>query len=128
MKLRIALAGIVAAAIAAVAAPTAAQAGPNDNNDARVAGVSSVAATEWCPEAHFCIYTGRDYTGRMFKLFRCQTYSLSNWNGVGSWWNRNSDNAHAYILDQNRRRLVDSAPYTFNGAYNFKPAWYVTAC
>lgn len=134
MKARIALAGAFAAIIAAVAAPTVAHAGPNDNANARVAGVASRPASDGCGLGNFCIYTNRDYSGRVFWLPRCSpNYSLSNWNGVGSYLNNNSGGAFGYIKDANGRNLVISNPDASAGswgnpAYNFKPAWYVHAC
>ena len=132
MKARIVLAGVLAAAVAAVAAPSAALAGPNDNNDARVAGVSPSGRPGLCDVGNFCIYTGPNYTGKVFQLYHCRSYSLSNWNGIGSWFNNNSGGAHAYILDRKGNTLVDSGPNIgqnfYDDSYNFKPAWFVKAC
>jgi len=132
MKLRKTLVALSAAAAtaAAVAVPTAAQAGPNDNNNASVIGVAAGNPADGCPLGYFCMYTGATYTGRVYRLFHCTTYSLNQWNGVGSWINNNSGGAHALIQDQNHRTLVDSDPNSnwFNGSYNWKPAWFVKAC
>jgi|tagenome__1003787_1003787.scaffolds.fasta_scaffold20951979_4 hypothetical protein len=128
MKLRIALAGLCAAAVAAVGAPAPALAGANDNNAAGVVGVASVPAGYFCGQGYFCLWTGSNWSGRQYQLYYCRTYSLTQWNGIGSWLNNNTGGKHARILDQSHRTLVDSAPGTYNHAYNFKPAWYVTAC
>ena len=36
------------------------------------------------------MYTGTDYTGKMFAFGHCEVYNLSNWNGAGSWVNNQS--------------------------------------
>jgi hypothetical protein len=130
MKARIALVAAAAAAVASVAAPSAAMAGPNDNNNASVAGVSAGNPNDGCGVGYFCLYTGPTYTGRVFRLFHCQTYSLANWNGVGSWINNNSGGAHAQIQGQSHNTITDTDPVNnwFNGSYDMKPAWYVKAC
>jgi hypothetical protein len=127
MKVRIALAGAFAAAIAAVAAPSAAYAGPNDNEGARIAGVGSVTAGA-CPYEHTCLYTRPNYTGRMFKLYHCNTYSMSQWNGVGSWHNNNSGGVWADLLDQQKELLVSVAAGTAWPTEDFEPVWYVKPC
>lgn len=130
MKARIAFVAAVAAAIAAVAVPTAASAGPNDNNNASVAGVAAGSPSEGCGVGYFCLYTGSSFTGRVYRLYNCKTYSLSGWNGVGSWLNNNSGGAHAQIQDRNHRTITDTDPTNnwYNGGYDFKPAWFVRAC
>jgi hypothetical protein len=128
MKLRIALAAVCAAAIAAVAAPAAAQAGPNDNNAAGIVGVSSVPAGYFCNDGYVCLWTGSYWSGRQFQLYRCGTYSLTQWNGVGSWLNNQTGGAHARFLDRNRRVVLDSVPNQYNAVYNFAAVWYVKLC
>jgi hypothetical protein len=128
MKLRMALAGFCAAAVAAVAVPAPALAGPSDNSAAGITGVASVPAGYYCEAGHFCLWTGSDWSGRQFQLYYCRTYSMTQWNGVGSWWNNNTGGARGQILDQNRRVLINPAPGAYNHAYNFKPAWFVTPC
>jgi hypothetical protein len=128
MKLRIALAGLCAAAVAAVGAPAPALAGPNDNSAAGVVGVTSVPGGYYCSAGYFCLWTGSYWSGRQFQLYYCRTYSLTQWNGVGSWWNHNTGGKRGLILDRNRRVLVNAPASASNPAYNFKPAWFVTPC
>jgi hypothetical protein len=136
MKARIALVGAIATVLATVAAPTAAMAGPNDNNNASVGGVTPINApsdpSDGCPEGNFCLYTGAGYTGKVFRLYHCQTYSLADWNGIGSYWNHNTGGAHGYIQNQNHGTITDASAYPGNNSwahdYNFTPAWYVKAC
>lgn len=129
MKARITLAAIVAAAIGAVAVPTAAYAGPNDNNNATVAGVAGVNPYPGvCDVGRFCLFTGPNFTGKVFPLIRCTTYAIHNWNGVGSWANNNSGGKHALLLDRNGYKIIETVPGDSNVRYNFKPVWYVNAC
>ncbi len=121
-------AAVVAATAAVVAAPAAAHAGPNDNAGATVSGVTAKDASADCPGSHFCIYTGPAQTGKVFQLYRCETYTLRGWNGIGSYMNWNADGARAYILGKNREVLTVSKPDTdwhWDDEYDFKPAYYV---
>ena len=47
--------------------------------------------SEGCPDGNFCMYTGANYTGKVFWLYHCKTYDLANWNGVGSYINSKSN-------------------------------------
>ncbi|MEV8525141.1 peptidase inhibitor family I36 protein [Streptomyces sp. NPDC052000] len=123
--------GISAMALSLFAATSGvAFAGPYDNNGATVTGVAGVSPSEGCTPGYFCIYTGTDYTGTMFRMYHCQEYNLNNWNGVGSWINDNTGGAHALIQDRNYNTLVDTDPTNnwYNGSYDFAPAWHVKAC
>ncbi|GGY18962.1 MULTISPECIES: peptidase inhibitor family I36 protein [Streptomyces] len=123
--------GVSALALSFVAATSGvAFAGPHDNNGATVTGVAGVSPSEGCTPGYFCIYTGTDYTGTMFRMYHCAEYNLNNWNGVGSWINDNTGGAHALIQDRNYNTLVDTDPTNnwYNGSYNFAPAWHVKAC
>ncbi|WP_162952655.1 peptidase inhibitor family I36 protein [Streptomyces hundungensis] len=119
-------------------------AGPHDNNGASVSGVAGISPNEGCTPGYFCIYTGANYTGTMFRMYHCVEYHLNNWDGVGSWINDNTGGAHALIQDRNYNTLVDTDTDTdpdtdtdtdtdpdnnwYNGNYNFAPAWHVKAC
>jgi len=107
---------------------SAAFAGPHDNNDAGVTGVAARNADEGCPVGNFCIYTGTNYTGRVFWLYYCREYSLTRWNDFGSFFNNNSGGAHGYIRNQDHSLRLDTAPGEKASVYDFKPVWYITAC
>jgi Peptidase inhibitor family I36 len=126
--------GLAAIALAFVAAPSGvAYAGPNDNNNAAVYGGATVHnPNEGCPDGNFCMYTGPDYTGKVFWLYHCHEYDLANWNGVGSYLNSNTGGAHAYIQNRSYGTITDANAYPngnwYNDHYNFAPAWHVKAC
>jgi hypothetical protein len=116
-------------AAAAFAVPTAAYADEDPlNANARVSGVTPRPASEGCPAGNFCLYTGPEWSGRVFRLFYCQEYALSRWNGYGSWYNNNTGGARAQILNSSRISIYDTDPGDSHPAYDFEPAWYVRAC
>ncbi|MGW3858692.1 peptidase inhibitor family I36 protein [Micromonospora arida] len=51
-----------------------------------MSGVSSQAPGS-CPYTAVCVYTDTYFGGRMFVLYQCRWYSLTNWNGWGSIYN-----------------------------------------
>jgi hypothetical protein len=99
----------------------------------------------YCDDGDFCIYTGAGLTGTKYGLPDCTTYTLSNWNGVGSWWNRQyiaDYNVNALFEDRNHNRVLvynnfnnsdyngwyDSAQLIGWGDINFAPVWYIQPC
>ncbi|GIF06883.1 peptidase inhibitor family I36 protein [Actinoplanes siamensis] len=131
MKTRMAMLAALAVLGAAVSAPGTAYAGARDNEDARVSGVRGVPA-EPCPSQYFCLYTRSNHSGQVFKLFRCQTYGIGMWNGIGSYYNHDGGGKHAKFLDKGRKEILNIPPYPDSGhsssRYDFRPVWYVTAC
>lgn len=127
MKLRIAVASATAALLGALAVPAAAVAGPTDNENASVAGVASVAAGA-CPSGYLCLYTRTGLTGRMFKLFHCQFYALSNWNGRGSVRNNQTGGVAAYLYGQDKHGTTSLIPAGSHFDQDFRPAWYAKPC
>jgi hypothetical protein len=115
------------------------------NNNASVAGVPFCSninrpADCWtwengsqvdCPSAHFCIYTHSFATAnsRVFSLYHCREYALSNWLDQGFVWNNNTGGAPGYLRGSNHATLPGG---TFSAGeadwYNFYPVWYVKAC
>jgi hypothetical protein len=128
--------GVAALVLTLAATPGAAFAGSNDNANARVSGVQGESPSDGCDmnSGYFCLYTKIYGGGTMFKLYYCQEYDLSNWNGIGSFFNGNTDGRHALLQDRNYRTIYDSAP-AFNeygtyyeGIYDFNPVWHINAC
>ena len=113
------------------------------NANASVVGVPfcsniNVAADCWtwengsqvdCPFAHFCIYTHSFATSnsKVFSLYRCREYSLSNWLDQGFVWNNNSGGAPGWLRNRNHGNLRTFAAGEADW-YNFFPVWYVKAC
>ena len=139
-KLRMALAtaSVVAATGAtALLGAGAAHAAGNDNASVSGRDVSvgwGDGTINTCPSGDICMYTGTNYTGKVFKFGHCERYSLSNWNGYGSWVNNqtvgNSYSTYALVLNQSRQTIDKLTPYYpwWNPSYNWAPAWYVQPC
>jgi hypothetical protein len=128
MRIRMAIASAAAALIGVVAAPAVALAGPTDNESASVAGVASVPAGA-CPSGYFCLYTRTGLTGRMFKLYYCQYYAMSNWNGTGSARNNQiGADAVAYLFGQDKRTAYSRIPVGYQSNQDFRPVWYAKPC
>lgn len=87
-----------------------------------------------CPWEDLCMYTGTNYTGKMFAFGHCEIYSLSNWNGAGSWVNNqsvgNSYSTYATVYGASGQKIDSLSPYSpyWNGNYNWAPAWSVKPC
>ncbi|MFI6102993.1 peptidase inhibitor family I36 protein [Streptomyces sp. NPDC051310] len=82
-----------------------------------------------CPAQNFCMFTGPDFTGAQFNLYRCATYTLENWTGDGSWINNQTPGTRAQFLDRNRN-VIHTTPgaYSASSRYNWDPVWYVVNC
>ncbi|MBT2390766.1 hypothetical protein J7E87_15380 [Streptomyces sp. ISL-1] len=82
-----------------------------------------------CPYENFCMYTGTNYTGTQFNLWRCQTYDLSNWNYPGSWINNQTPGTRARFLDRNYNTIYTTpGAYSYSSYYNWAPVWHVIPC
>ena len=139
-KLRIALAtASVVAATGATALIGAGAANAAGNGGAWVSGRDVQVGTGngsigTCPLGDFCMYTGTGYTGTMFAFGHCENYSLSQWNGNGSWVNNqtvgNSYSTYAKVLGASGQQIDSLSPYApyWNASYNWSPAWGVKPC
>ena len=129
MRTRLALISLLAAALTTVAVPSPSFAAGNNNN-ATIDGVISIPADEsaGCASSEFCMFTGPTWSGRAFRMHRCGTYTMRNWNGYGSWTNSNIDGAHGYLKNRSGQVLVDSYPGQASRNFNFAPVWFVTPC
>ncbi|MFC4609919.1 hypothetical protein ACFO9E_19200 [Streptomyces maoxianensis] len=82
-----------------------------------------------CPYENFCMYTGTNYSGTQFNLWRCQTYDLSNWNYPGSWINNQTPGTRARFLDRNYNTIYTTpGAYSYSSYYNWAPVWHVIPC
>jgi hypothetical protein len=63
-------------------------------------------ASEGCPAGNFCLYTGPEWSGRVFRLFHCQEYALSRWNGYGSWYNNDTGGGTGDRVEGVNRRVA----------------------
>ncbi|MET9429475.1 MULTISPECIES: peptidase inhibitor family I36 protein [unclassified Streptomyces] len=82
-----------------------------------------------CPAQNFCMFTGTNFTGAQFNLYRCATYALDNWTGYGSWINNQTAGTRARFLDSNRNTIYTTpGAYSASSSYNWNPVWYVVNC
>ncbi len=133
-----------AALIATLAVPSAATAGPADqpvvsvaaqpanataadNPNAGISGVASQALGP-CPYGATYVYTDTYFGGRMFVLYQCRWYSLTNWNGWGSIYNNQTWGAWADIMDRNGNPIRGFSSGVAWEAVDFSPVWYIRMC
>ncbi|MFF9863848.1 peptidase inhibitor family I36 protein [Streptomyces sp. NPDC013953] len=82
-----------------------------------------------CPAQNFCMFTGPDFTGAQFNLYRCATYTLENWTGDGSWINNQTPGTRARFLDHNRNTIhTTPGAYSASSRHDWDPVWYVVNC
>ncbi|ACU70345.1 hypothetical protein Caci_1422 [Catenulispora acidiphila DSM 44928] len=85
-----------------------------------------------CHSGHFCIYTGTNYSGKVFSFYHCKynggDWALQNWLSAGSYINDNSGGTDAYTKDQNHNVITATAPGSRSTNYNFNPVYFVQAC
>lgn len=85
----------------------------------------------FCPSGHFCLYTNQlpGPNGKVFSLFHCREYSLSNWLDRGFLYNNNTGGAPGFLRNRNHVTFSDGTiPAQTGKTYNFFPVWYVKAC
>ncbi len=92
--------------------------------------VGTRAAAAWeCSYEYFCMYRGQNGTGDRLALYNCRDYALSDWEGLGSWWNNQTPGTRAQLKDQNRNVVTTTLPASsYNPSYNWTPIWYVKPC
>ncbi|UFQ14133.1 MULTISPECIES: peptidase inhibitor family I36 protein [Streptomyces] len=96
---------------------------------AALLGLATPAAAADCPAGNFCLFSGPDFTGSQFNLYRCDTYSLQGWEGHGSWVNNQTPGTRAQFLDQNHN-VIHTTPgaYSASTHHDWTPVWYVRNC
>jgi hypothetical protein len=96
---------------------------------ATLLGLATPAAAADCPSGNLCLFTGTDFTGTQYNIYRCDTYALSNWEGYGSWINNQTPGTRAQFLDENRNVIYTTpGAYSASSSYNWTPVWYVRSC
>ncbi len=65
---------------------------------------------------------------KVFKLYYCNTYSLSYWNGGGFYWNNQTSGTTGHVYGSSGQVIKDM--YTNEGqqSYNWDPAWKIKNC
>lgn len=143
----LAMLGLFAALGTASSASVAATNGPDQVTVTRVSheGVSAVSPTIWppaervrywssdsrtCPYKRLCVDvwdpTRNDY--KIFDLYACGPYRLSNWLGFGNFENNQTAGTVGRFLDRNGHEVHNTGPAWGWGGVNWDPVWSIKAC
>jgi murein DD-endopeptidase MepM/ murein hydrolase activator NlpD len=82
-----------------------------------------------CPFGTLCTGVWDPSVGKwkVFKLYYCRTYALSNWLGAGFFWNNQTPGTTAFFYGQSGNVLASFLP---GGQlnYNWDPVWFIKNC
>jgi hypothetical protein len=129
---------VAAANVPAQAAPDASA--PREVNVAAVAPGISPAAEQIryvsdlhdysCGSGRACFAVQDPTQGRykVFDLFHCGTYNLSNWHGVGTFRNSQTGGAAVVLYDQNGPFPFEYPPAFWYYELNWDPVWRIKPC
>jgi hypothetical protein len=87
-------------------------------------------ALAWeCDYEYFCMYRGPNGTGDRLALYTCQNHGLTNWTGVGSFFNNQTPGTKAQFKNKSGAVINTTlgAP-SYHGSYNWDPVWTVKPC
>jgi hypothetical protein len=66
---------------------------------------------------------------KVFKLYYCRTYAVSNWLGSGFYWNNQTGTPRSVFYDRNMNEIFSFYPGGGQLHYpNWGPVWYVKNC
>jgi hypothetical protein len=97
----------------------------------------SVSTTHVAPGTAYTCYSGDlcpvvwDYSTSSYKIFFlyiCTKYSLSNWLNTGNYSDRQSSGAHTYFYGSSGNVLTSFYPPQTNVAYNWTPVYSIRNC
>jgi len=89
------------------------------------------------PGGYYSCATGTLCTGvwdpnadkwKVFKLYYCATYALSDWNGDGFYWDNQSGNPVSIFYGQFMNELRRIHPGAGQTNYNWDPAYFIKNC
>ena len=88
------------------------------------------AGTDYpCPSGTLCVGAWDSNVGqyKVFFLYYCYTYALSNFIGNGFYWDNQTSGTTSYFYDQNGvKKKTIVAPTS--GTYNWDPIWSIKNC
>jgi hypothetical protein len=151
MYLRKLLAAMIATIGLLALGGASAAAGPPSGPEASAApqtaqpGVTAVTPTMWppaervrywssdsrdCPYKRLCVDvwdpTRNDY--KIFDLYACGPYRLSNWYGHGTFTNNQTPGTVGRFLDRNGFEVHNTGPAWSWGGVGWDPVWSIKAC
>ena len=65
---------------------------------------------------------------RVFKLFVCTTYAVSNWNGSGFYWDNQTGTPLSAFYGQFMNTLFSFRPGGGQLAVDWSPVWFIKNC
>ncbi|MFI6340281.1 hypothetical protein [Streptomyces sp. NPDC050535] len=91
-----------------------------------------VATGEWytCDWGNLCGEVWDPVVGKwkIFYLYTCNRYALSNWNGMGDYINAQTDGAVGTFYGQNGGVLRTVAADAVEHPQDWSPVWYIRNC
>lgn len=133
------------AAVGSVTASAAPSSGPDAAAANGQAAVAAVAPTIWppaervrywnagsrdCPYKRLCVDvwdpTRNDY--KIFDLYACGPYRLSNWYGFGNFTNNQTAGTVGRFLGRDGGEVHNTGPAWSWGGVNWDPVWSIKAC
>lgn len=82
-----------------------------------------------CPTGNLClkVWDPARSSWKVFDLYYCRTYALSNWLGAGIYNNAQTGGVRVYFYDQNWN-ILRSFTSRGAGTFNWSPVWYIRNC
>ncbi|MFD6970052.1 hypothetical protein [Streptomyces sp. NPDC059949] len=128
--------GAGARALVAPAAP--AEARPASLAAAASPGISPAVTTSHvapggsytCSSGNLCTLVWDPTTSdwKVFYLYNCNRYSVSNWNGNGAYWNNQTGNPTSYFYNQGGGVVKSIQPGGGQLGQDWSPIWSVRNC
>ncbi len=83
-----------------------------------------------CDQGNLCVTVWDPTVGlfKIFDLYQCRTYTLSNWFGAGLYWNAQTGGAVARFYDGSWRVVVSAPVSVVDKEINWDPLWYIRNC
>ncbi len=93
-------------------------------------GHVAAGGTYNCPSGDLCALPWDPTTSswKIFYLYVCKTYTLSNWNGNGVYLDNQSSNAVTYFYNQSHGVLTHFKPDYKQHSVDWTPVYYIKNC
>ncbi|MEU6140225.1 hypothetical protein ABZ848_07690 [Streptomyces sp. NPDC047081] len=87
-------------------------------------------ATYTCNVGNFCagVWDPTTSNWKVFFLYNCARYSLSNWNGTGFYWDNQTGNPTTYFYNQGGGVIATVTPGAGQVSYDWTPVWSIRNC
>ncbi|WP_329281351.1 hypothetical protein [Streptomyces sp. NBC_01451] len=113
----------------AVPARSAAVSTPTSSPAVRTSHIQP-GASYTCASGNLCAVvwdaTTSDY--KVFFFYSCNRYSLSGWDGTGTYYDAQTGGVTSYFYGQSGNVLKSFTPDSTNHTYNWTPVWSIRNC